>query len=252
MKKQANKNIFEGLMKNLTWVIFFVLTIMLLILHIYMNKPTTYEEIINSIDEVIKFISPVAVFLLGYLGLIQWKNEFTFKQRNKIAEEIALCLLNLKNALHDIRKSWPYSTTSDATFIKRNSEDDETHYDPPVSVISFIFSEKAKEDLKSRVDFADRKREELEQKLKIAAILWDKPDIEKAGEKLSSFYYKVYTSIYRIRFAQSFDKWSFKGEEIESNYQLSLIFHFSFGTKNKTADELNSVYKEELESCSNT
>ena len=237
-------------MKNLTWVIFFVLTIMLLILNIYMNKPATYEEIINSIDEVIKFISPVALFLLGYLGLIQWKNEFTFKQRNKIAEEIALCLLNLKNALHDIRKSWPISTMSDATFIKRNSEDDESHYGYLVAAISFIFTEKAQEDLRSRVDFADRKVEELEQKLEIAAILWDKPDIEKAGDKIFSLYYKVINAIYRIRFAQSFDNWSFEGEEIENSYELSLVLHFSFGTKNKTADELNLVYKEELKSCS--
>lgn len=236
-------------MKNWAIVVFTIFVITSSIIHIFQNNATSYEEIIKSFDYVIKIFSPVGVFLLGCLGLLQWKNEFTFKKRYKIAEEIALSLLDLKNAMHGIRTGWPISTSGDISLVKGEPKD-EDFFNIPTSGLTFSFNEKTHEDLSSRVDLADSKKEELEQKLKIAAILWNSPDIEKAGKELFSFYNNIINAIYRIRFAQSFKKWSFKGDDIEKSSDLSFVFHFNFRTKNKTADELNSVYKEKLDSCS--
>jgi hypothetical protein len=236
-------------MKYRVIVYFVAIVLISLIIHVSMKKPTSYEEFFILFEEIIKVFSPAGVFLLGFLGLSQWKKELTYKKQNKLAEEIALSLLDFKNAMHGIRTNWPISWSTDFVFDEGIAEK-KSLTKPVTTSLSFIFTENNHKNLASRVDLADRKREELEQNLRIASLLWKNPEIEKVGHGLFNLYYDIINAIYRIRFSQSFDKWSFEGEEIENNPDLSIIFHFNFRTKNKTADELNLVYREKLDTFS--
>jgi len=237
-------------MNDFLLISYLILVTAVLIIQVIIKKPTNLEQIQALLIPTIEFFSPIGVFILGFLGLRQWKREFTFRSRNKLSEEIALSLLEFKNAIYEIRNNWPIAYASDAKWSKVMSKEDE-FFNAPTFVLSFYFSEQTQEDLQSKTEVADKKKDDLEQKLKIARILWNEPDIEKSADSLFKLYFDTLNAVSRIRRDQGIETWSFRGKEIEENQDLALILHFAFRTENKTTDELNAPFKQRLDLCSN-
>lgn len=188
-------------MNDFLLISYVILVTAVLIIQIIINQPTNFEQIQSLITPTIEVFSPIGIFMLGFLGLRQWKKEFTFRSRNKLSEEIALTLLEFKNAIYEIRNNWPVWYVSDGKWAEEMNQDDE-FFNAPTSVLSFDFSNQTQDKLQSRIKFADKEKDDLEQKLKIAGILWNEPDIEKSATSLFTLYFDTLNAISRIRSEQ--------------------------------------------------
>jgi len=233
-------------MKNILWISYLALVVVILLTQTIIVKPTTFDQFLTLLTQTIEILSPIGVFVLSSLGLMQWKEEITFRGRNKLSEEIALSLLEFKNAINEIRSNWDKGYLPEAKWAKEISEEEEL-FSAPIETLIFVFSDHGKNKLNSRIDFSDRKKDDLAQKLQIAGILWNKPGIEISADQLFDLYFDMLNAISRIRIEQGVEKWTFRGKEIENNRDLSLILHFTFRTKNKTVDELNAFFKKEFD-----
>ena len=242
------KNILEGNMgkKYLNGYIF--LSLALLSVALIVEKPSSVAGFLNTSKQVIEILSPIGLFLIGYLGLNQWRIEIDFKEKKKLAEIIALKLLLFIEIFDLNRKSWgEWNVRSSAKITGDPKKEDKSKWE--ILKINIQFDQDKYFDKVSRLE---KVRYELEIKLKAAATTWNNREIENCGDLLFNLFYDFQIAVARIRNQFPENEWVFEKNEIENNKDLHLIHYFYLGTKDKSAEELNSYFDIKIKDAKKT
>jgi hypothetical protein len=224
---------------------FIVVSGILWVLSLIIKAPTSFDDFLLLSKSVVDILTPIGVFLLGYLGLIQWREEADYKKKSSLAEEIATLVLSFTEILDLYRESWADMSMGEFVMTTGDKKADNKAMSN-INSLNILFDP---ERFSNKVERLEKVRTELDWNLKQASTLWNDPRISMSSQKLFTLFYDFQNTVFRIN--QNFPEnyWSFGLEDIEENRDLQLIYKFKVGTRNKTIDELNDFFDKRLQAA---